>query len=150
MKSGLIIIFWFCDIYFTFLKRFCVHLKQICCLVMNAKTFLCSSLTFIKYKCCKIVLFYFQDCTVQLCLLNVLFEDLFEKLVPLAVHEALQAFEGRKAEVVNREIGRLREATTLMNGLVFNSVPSIKDIILVEGLVFCCPKFFTLFGYSLH
>lgn len=44
--------------------------------------------------------------------------DMFEKLVPLAVHEALQAFEAHKAEVVNREIGRMREATTLMNGYV--------------------------------
>ena len=41
--------------------------------------------------------------------------DLFEKVVPLAVHQSLMAFEGRKAEIVNTEVGRLREATQLMN-----------------------------------
>jgi len=41
--------------------------------------------------------------------------DLFEKVVPLAIQQALTMFESRRAEVVNREIGRLREATQLMN-----------------------------------
>ena len=45
----------------------------------------------------------------------LLFPDLFEKVVPLAVHSALQMFEGRKGEIVNVEIGRLREATQLLN-----------------------------------
>ena len=41
--------------------------------------------------------------------------DMFEKVVPLAVHNALVVFETRKQEIVNMEIGRLREATTLVN-----------------------------------
>ena len=41
--------------------------------------------------------------------------DVFEKVVPLAVHQALTSFEGRKGEVVNMQVGRLREATQLMN-----------------------------------
>ena len=41
--------------------------------------------------------------------------DLFEKLVPLPVYEALQMFENRKNTIVNMEIGRLREATALVN-----------------------------------
>lgn len=44
--------------------------------------------------------------------------DLFEKVVPLSVHLALLAFNNRKSEIVNMEIGRLREATQLLNGLV--------------------------------
>ncbi|XP_046562123.1 programmed cell death 6-interacting protein-like [Haliotis rubra] len=49
------------------------------------------------------------------------FTDLFEKLVPLAVHDAMTAFENRKAQIVNMEIGRLREATNLMNGILLQS-----------------------------
>lgn len=41
--------------------------------------------------------------------------DLFEKLVPIPVYEALSAFENRKTQIVNTEIGRLREQTQLMN-----------------------------------
>jgi len=41
--------------------------------------------------------------------------DLFEKVVPLAIQQALTMFENRRTELVNREIGRLREATQLLN-----------------------------------
>lgn len=41
--------------------------------------------------------------------------DLFEKIVPIPVYDAMNVFEGRKSQVVNMEIGRLREQTTLMN-----------------------------------
>lgn len=41
--------------------------------------------------------------------------DLFSKLVPMAVHNALQAYESRKGEIINFEVGRLREGTQLMN-----------------------------------
>ena len=41
--------------------------------------------------------------------------DLFEKIVPLPVYEALQAFDNRKSQIMNMEIGRLREATGLIN-----------------------------------
>ena len=44
--------------------------------------------------------------------------DLFEKLVPLNVHQALTAFENRKTELVNMEIGKMRESTQLLNGWV--------------------------------
>ena len=43
------------------------------------------------------------------------FVDLFEKLVPLSVHNATVAYDNRKAEIINREVGKLREATQLMN-----------------------------------
>ncbi|XP_046563648.1 LOW QUALITY PROTEIN: programmed cell death 6-interacting protein-like [Haliotis rubra] len=58
------------------------------------------------------------------------FTDLFEKLVPLAVHDAMTAFENRKAQIVNMEIGRLREATNLMNGVLtsLNLPASIEDL----------------------
>lgn len=49
------------------------------------------------------------------------FVDLFSKLVPMAVHNALQAYESRKVEIINFEVGRLREGTQLMNRLDSNS-----------------------------
>ncbi|CAH1241324.1 PDCD6IP [Branchiostoma lanceolatum] len=56
--------------------------------------------------------------------------DLFEKLVPLAVHQALTGYETRKADVVNKEVGRLREATQLMNSVLasFNLPAAIEDL----------------------
>ena len=48
-------------------------------------------------------------------LLLLCFVDLFDKLVPLPVYEALTAFENRKSQIANAEIGRLREQTQLMN-----------------------------------
>ncbi|XP_067685634.1 programmed cell death 6-interacting protein-like isoform X2 [Haliotis asinina] len=58
------------------------------------------------------------------------FTDLFEKLVPLAVHDAMTAFENRKGQIVNMEIGRLREATNLLNGVLtsLNLPASIEDL----------------------
>lgn len=44
------------------------------------------------------------------------FKDLFSELVPVAVHQALAAYDVRKTEIVNMEIGRLRESTTVLNG----------------------------------
>lgn len=46
------------------------------------------------------------------------FMDIFTKMVPMAVHNALVAYEGRKAEIVNMEIGRMREGTQLINRFV--------------------------------
>jgi len=51
--------------------------------------------------------------------------DLFEKVVPLAIQQALTMFENRRAELVNREIGRLRESTQLMNR--YNQMLSLCD-----------------------
>ncbi|XP_041968836.1 programmed cell death 6-interacting protein isoform X2 [Aricia agestis] len=44
--------------------------------------------------------------------------DLFEKLVPMAVHQALHASEARRSEIVNAEINKLREATQLLNSIL--------------------------------
>ena len=44
------------------------------------------------------------------------FQDLFNKLVPMAVHEAMTAYDTAKAGVINTELGKLREATQFLNG----------------------------------
>lgn len=44
--------------------------------------------------------------------------DLFVKLVPLAVHGAMSAYETRKGQLVGTEVGRSREATQTLNGYV--------------------------------
>jgi programmed cell death 6-interacting protein len=41
--------------------------------------------------------------------------DLFEQLVPITVHQAMSAYDGRKAEIVNTEIMKLRESTQFLN-----------------------------------
>lgn len=46
------------------------------------------------------------------------FKDLFEELVPVAVHQALASYDLRKTEIVNTEITRLRESTQELNGLL--------------------------------
>lgn len=46
------------------------------------------------------------------------FKDLFQGLTPVAVHQALAAWEGRKMEIVNVEVGRLRETTQQLNGVL--------------------------------
>lgn len=44
--------------------------------------------------------------------------DLFERLVPMQVHQALMASEARRADLVGAEINKLREATQLLNRYV--------------------------------
>lgn len=58
------------------------------------------------------------------------FADLFSKLVPMAVHNALQAYESRKGEIINFEVGRLREGTQLMNSVLasLNLPAAIEDL----------------------
>ncbi|CAH3130479.1 unnamed protein product [Pocillopora meandrina] len=58
------------------------------------------------------------------------FTDLFSKLVPMAVHNALQAYGSRKGEIVNFEVGRLREGTQLMNSVLasLNLPAAIEDL----------------------
>ena len=60
----------------------------------------------------------------------VVIVDLFEKVVPLAVHGAMMSFENRKVEMVNMEIGRLREATQLINSVMasLNLPAAIEDL----------------------
>jgi len=43
---------------------------------------------------------------------------LFDALVPVAVHQACETYESRKTEVSRREVGKLKEATVLMNELL--------------------------------
>ncbi|CAL1536222.1 unnamed protein product [Lymnaea stagnalis] len=58
------------------------------------------------------------------------FNDLFEKIVPLPVHEALTAFENRKSQIVSMEVGRLRNATELMNSVLasLNLPAALEDL----------------------
>lgn len=58
------------------------------------------------------------------------FTDLFEKLVPIPVYEALSAFDNRKTQIVNTEIGRLREQTQLMNSILasLNLPAALEDL----------------------
>ncbi|KAM5314121.1 programmed cell death 6-interacting protein isoform 2-T2 [Glossophaga mutica] len=58
------------------------------------------------------------------------FTDLFEKMVPVSVQQSLAACNQRKAELVNRLIAQMREATTLANGVLasLNLPAAIEDI----------------------
>ncbi|XP_066484951.1 programmed cell death 6-interacting protein isoform X1 [Tiliqua scincoides] len=58
------------------------------------------------------------------------FTDLFEKMVPLAVQQALTAYNQRKADLVNRSIAQMREATNLANGVLasLNLPAAIEDV----------------------
>lgn len=48
--------------------------------------------------------------------LSFIITDLFENLVPISVQQALSTYDVRKTELVNTEIGKLREATQILNG----------------------------------
>uniref|UniRef100_A0A8C4PJI7 Programmed cell death 6-interacting protein n=1 Tax=Equus asinus asinus TaxID=83772 RepID=A0A8C4PJI7_EQUAS len=58
------------------------------------------------------------------------FTDLFEKMVPVSVQQALAAYNQRKADLVNRSIAQMREATTLANGVLasLNLPAAIEDV----------------------
>jgi len=58
------------------------------------------------------------------------FRDLFGTLVPMAVHNGLQTFKAKRMEVLNMEIGKLRQATELMNTALstWNLPASIEDV----------------------
>ncbi|KAB0378677.1 hypothetical protein FD755_010255 [Muntiacus reevesi] len=58
------------------------------------------------------------------------FTDLFEKMVPVSVQQSLAAYNQRKADLVNRSIAQMREATTLANGVLasLNLPAAIEDI----------------------
>lgn len=45
--------------------------------------------------------------------------DLFATLVPMAVHNGLQTFKSKKMDAFNLEIGKLRQATELLNAYEF-------------------------------
>ncbi len=48
------------------------------------------------------------------------FTDLFTGLVPMSVHQALAVYDSKKMDLVNKEIGRLREASQVLNGYVIS------------------------------
>ncbi|KAM9319406.1 LOW QUALITY PROTEIN: programmed cell death 6-interacting protein [Gastrophryne carolinensis] len=58
------------------------------------------------------------------------FSDLFEKMVPLAVQQSLSNYNQRRAELINGTIARMRDATTLCNGVLasLNLPAAIEDI----------------------
>uniref|UniRef100_A0A914GYL8 BRO1 domain-containing protein n=1 Tax=Globodera rostochiensis TaxID=31243 RepID=A0A914GYL8_GLORO len=60
--------------------------------------------------------------------LSTRFKDLFESLVPVSVQNALSTFEARRSEVINIDVGRMREYTQLMNAcLASMNLPAALD-----------------------
>ncbi|OQR67538.1 programmed cell death 6-interacting protein-like [Tropilaelaps mercedesae] len=57
-------------------------------------------------------------------------ENLFESLLPVSVSQGCQKVEAKKNEVVNEEIGRLKQATQLLNGVLasLNLPAAIEDV----------------------
>jgi len=57
------------------------------------------------------------------------FRDLFSTLVPMTVHNGLQAFKSKRVEILNMEVGKLRQATELMNTalVAWNLPAAIED-----------------------
>ena len=49
-------------------------------------------------------------------MVSYLLVDLFTSLMPLPVHVALQSFDGKRKDLVERQIERLREKNNLLNG----------------------------------
>uniref|UniRef100_A0A8C9N9A7 Programmed cell death 6-interacting protein n=1 Tax=Serinus canaria TaxID=9135 RepID=A0A8C9N9A7_SERCA len=58
------------------------------------------------------------------------FSDLFEKMVPLQVQQSVSVYNQRKADLVNRSIAQMREATNLANGVLasLNLPAAIEDV----------------------
>ncbi len=44
--------------------------------------------------------------------------DLFEKLTPVHIQQALSAFNARKQELVQKEVNKLKESSNLLNELL--------------------------------
>jgi programmed cell death 6-interacting protein len=57
------------------------------------------------------------------------FRDLFASLVPIALNNALAAFSAKRAEIMNIEINRIREATNVLNSFLasVNLPAAIED-----------------------
>ncbi|MCI4392065.1 hypothetical protein PGIGA_G00141810 [Pangasianodon gigas] len=58
------------------------------------------------------------------------FADLFEKMVPMLVQQSLSIASSRRADMVNRLVGSLREATNLCNGVLasLNLPAALEDL----------------------
>jgi len=63
------------------------------------------------------------------------FHDLFTSLMPLPVHVALQSFDGKRKDLVERQIERLREKNNLLNGVMssLNLPASLEDVNSTSG-----------------
>ncbi|KAK7601370.1 hypothetical protein V9T40_008811 [Parthenolecanium corni] len=46
------------------------------------------------------------------------FQDLFRDLMPVAIHQALAAYDVRKTDLMNMEVNKLRESTQLLNSVL--------------------------------
>lgn len=56
-------------------------------------------------------------------------KDLFEDLVPVALHQAIAASDARKNDIVNAEVMRLRESTQTLNGVLASlNLPAAIEI----------------------
>ncbi|XP_073520411.1 programmed cell death 6-interacting protein [Phyllobates terribilis] len=58
------------------------------------------------------------------------YTDLFEKMVPLSVQQSMSLYNQRKADLINGTIARMRDATTLCNGVLasLNLPAAIEDV----------------------
>ncbi|KAI5621539.1 programmed cell death 6-interacting protein isoform X1, partial [Silurus asotus] len=67
--------------------------------------------------------------TIQLPL-SQKFADIFEKMVPMLVQQSVSIANSRRADMVNRLVGSLREATNLCNGVLasLNLPAAIEDL----------------------
>jgi programmed cell death 6-interacting protein len=57
-------------------------------------------------------------------------QDLFAKVVPLTVHNAIATYESRKDALIQAEVGKLREASQILNGVLssLNLPAAIEDV----------------------
>ncbi|XP_077153126.1 programmed cell death 6-interacting protein [Ranitomeya variabilis] len=58
------------------------------------------------------------------------YTDLFEKMVPVSVQQSMSLYNQRKADLINGTIARMRDATTLCNGVLasLNLPAAIEDV----------------------
>lgn len=58
------------------------------------------------------------------------FKDLFERIVPMAVQNAMASFDERKSEIIFKEITKLRNATQILNSMLvsLNLPAAIEDL----------------------
>lgn len=68
---------------------------------------------------------------MTLCVI-ALSSDLFEKMVPLAVQQAMSIYNQRKDEFVNRQLGTMREATNLCNGYAVFLTPFYDLLVTLQ------------------
>ncbi|XP_043921545.1 programmed cell death 6-interacting protein [Protopterus annectens] len=63
------------------------------------------------------------------------FTDLFEKMVPLTVQQALSGYNQRKALLINSLIGQMKEATNVSNGFSVKYPSTFGNSLLFSGVV---------------